>query len=404
MKKNTGKLKFSKRGEALIGQEMFHLMEQAKKLELDGETVYHLELGEPKRYPPGRVINRTIISLLNCEVGYTSSSGLLSLRQNLATFFSGTYNNEIKAENIVISPANMLIYQILDIVCETKDKVVLFTPAFPSYIASCKYIGLTIHKVPLSIDNGFQLTKESIDKAFSVKPKVIFVNSGNNPTGAVYDEDVLTYLLEQAVRNDCWIVSDETYSMLSYNKYYFSLANLNYEKLIIISSFSKFFCVPGYRIGYAIADQRVTKKLTLSASTLYSCLPIFTQEGIIEGISIMAEFTDDRKKYYRRLSNECIKILENSDYLFCVAPESAFYLFIDIRKLNIDDKTFCSRILEEYRTAVTPGTSFGYKGFVRASISGEVKEVKKGLRQIVLFADELAKYSLKEEIHEVYSH
>ena len=396
MEKNTRDMKFSRRGESLIGQEMFHLLDRAKKLENEGKQVCHLELGEPKRYPPGRVINRTIISLLNCEVGYTSSGGLPHFRQKLAAYFSENFNNQIKFENIVISPANMLISQILDITCETKDKVALFTPAFPTYIASCEYIGVTIHRVPLSVGDSFQITKNSIDMAFSAKPKIIFVNSGNNPTGAVYDEELLKYMLEQAIKRDCCVLSDETYSMLSYNKKYFSLSNLNYEKLIVISSFSKIFCVPGYRIGYAIADPRVVNKIALSSSTLYSCMPIFTQEGIMEGIPIINEFTNDRKKYYKKLSNECLKILNKSEYLACVKPEAAFYLFIDIRKLKIDDKVFCNRILDEYGTAVTPGTSFGYKGFIRASICGEIKEVKKGLQQIVLFANSLGKENLRK--------
>ena len=344
MARKTEDMKFSSRGEALIGQEMFHLLDLAKNLEREGKHVYHLELGDPKNYkgpknyPPGRIINKTIISLLNCDVGYASSSGLLPLRQKLADYYSGQFDKQIKTENIVISPANMLIYQILDIICERNDRVTLFTPAFPSYIASCRYIGATIHKVPLSIDNGFQLTKNAIDEAFFVEPKVIFVNSGNNPTGAVYDEELLKYLLEQAIKHGCWVVSDETYGMLSYNKKYYSMINLDYEKLIIISSFSKVFNIPGYRTGYAIADPRVTNKIALSSSTLYSCLPIFTQEGIIEGISIIDEFAESRRKYYRKLSNECMKILSKSNYLLCATPSSAFYLFIDIRKLKIDDK------------------------------------------------------------------
>lgn len=392
MARKTGDIKFSKRGEALIGQEMFRLLDLSRNLEREGKHIYHLELGEPKNYkgaknyPPGRVINKTIISLLNCDVGYTSSKGLPSLRQKLALYFSENFAKQIKTENIVISTANMLIYQVLDIICETNDRVILFTPAFPSYIASCRYIGATIHQVPLSIDDGFCLTKNNIDKAFSVKPKVIFVNSGNNPTGAVYDQETLKYLLEQAIEHDSWVVSDETYGMLSYQKEYFSMINLEYKKLVVISSFSKVFNIPGYRIGYAIADPIVIDKISLSSSTLYSSLPIFTQEGILDGISIIDNFAKDRKKYYKKLSNECMKILDKSNYLFYVRPESAFYLFIDIRKLKIDDKLFCSRLLEEYRTVVTPGTSFGYEGFIRASFCGNIDDVKKGLRQIVLFA------------------
>ena len=392
MEKQRGDIKFSKRGDALIGQEMFHLLDLSENLERKGKHVYHLELGDPKNYrgyknyPPGRVINRTIMSLLNCDVSYTSSSGLLPLRQKLAFYFSEKFAKEIKIENIVISTANLLIYQILDIACESRDTVALFTPAFPSYIASCKYINATIHKVPLSINDGFELTNKCIDKAFSVRPKVVFVNSGNNPTGAVYDKEALKYLLAQAIKHDCWIVSDETYGMLCYKKEYFSMINLDYEKLVVISSFSKVFNIPGYRIGYAIADPRVANKISLSSSTLYSCLPVFTQEGIIEGISILDKFAADQRKYYKKLSNECMAILNKSNCLSCIAPISAFYLFIDIRKLKTNDRLFCSRLLEEYRTVVTPGSSFGYDGFIRASICGNIDDVKNGLRRIVSFA------------------
>jgi len=395
MPKKPDDIEFSRRGEALIGQEMFHLLDLSKNIERKGKHVYHLELGEPKNfkdpknYPPGRIVNKTIISLLNYDVGYTSSGGLMPLRQKLSDYLSKKFGKQIKTENIVISTANLLIYQILDIICERNNSVALFTPAFPSYIASCRYIGTVMHHTPLSIDNNFQLTKNSIDKAFSVRPKVIFVNSGNNPTGAVYDKKMLRYLLEQAAKQDCWVVSDETYCMLSYNKDYFSLLNLDYQKLVVISSFSKVFSIPGYRVGYAIADPRVVNKISLSSSTLYSCLPIFTQEGAMAGISIMDEFAEGRKKYYKKLNNECMKILSKSNFITCSKPGSAFYLFIDIRKLEIDDRLFCSRLLNECRTVVTPGTSFGYKGFIRASFCGNIDDVKKGLRQIVLFAEAL---------------
>lgn len=380
-------LKFSKRGRSLLGQEMFHILERANELEMEGEKVYHLELGEPKMYPPGRIINKTIMSLLESKVGYSPSGGLLALRKEMASYYSERINKKINYQNVVISPANLLIFQFLDLVCDSNDTVVLFTPAFPTYIAACKYIGVRVSNVPLSSDDGFQFTKKHVDKALSLKPKTIIINSGNNPTGAVYDEEVLNYLLEKAIKKNCWILSDETYGMLSFNKSFFSMLNHNYKKLVIISSFSKIFSVPGYRIGYLIADYTVAEKISLSSSTLYSCLPIFTQEGIIVGSTIMDEFTKEIRKYYKKLSNECIKLINKSKLISCTKPDSAFYLFIDIRKLKMDDKIFCERLLNEFNTAITPGCSFGYKGFVRVSICGKATDVKKGLKQLLLFTD-----------------
>ena len=177
--------------------------------------------------------------------------------------------------------------------------------------------------------------------------------------------------------------------MLSFNKTYFSLLELNYNKIVVISSFSKVFSVAGYRVGYVIADPKVIQKIVLSSSTLYSCLPIFVQEGIQEGLVILDEFTEKRKSDYKELSSECINILQKDIRIGCLAPDSGFYLFIDIRKLGLDDFTFCTRLLEDYGTALTPGSSFGKPGFVRACFCKDINVVKEGLEDLVLFAKTL---------------
>lgn len=392
---STEHLEFSKRGRALIGQEMFHLLDLAKKLEREGKHVYHLELGEPKNYrgpknyPPGRIINKTVSSLLNYDVGYTSPGGLPALRERLGAYVAGKFGKDIRSDNIVISTANLLISQVLDIICDRDDRVVLFTPTFPTYIAVCAYVGTEVRYVPLSVENGFRLTREKIDEAIAYTPKVIFVNSGNNPTGAVYAERNLRYLLDRASALGAWVISDETYGMLSYHKKYFSMLSLEYERLVVISSFSKVFNIPGYRIGYAVGHREMIKKIGLSTSTLYSCLPVFTQEGVLEGIAIIDDFAEERQQYYKKLCKECMNILGMSEYITCSKPESAFYLFIDIRGLEIEDKVFCSTLLDQYHTVVTPGASFGYPGFIRASFCGNVDEVKNGLKNVVMFADAL---------------
>lgn len=387
--KSGNRLSFSKRGTALVGQEMFKILDRASLLEREGNVVCHLELGSPKSYPPGRIINKTITSLLDTKVGYTSSSGLFGLREGLADFFSKKVNKNISYNNVAISPANLLITQLIDIICDPSDNVALFLPAFPTYLASCQYTGLNIKQVILKPENAFKLTRQDIDAAFKLKPKLVIVNSANNPTGAVYDKDVLIYLLDSARKKNCWIISDETYGLLDYNNDFYSLLNLEYNKLIVISSFSKIFSIPGFRIGYAIADKNVIEKITLSSSTLYSCLPIFTQEGALQGINILDEFTAFMKKFYKKLCNECIAILKKAENISYVIPQSAFYIFINIEKTKLDDILFCSRLLDEYHVAVTPGTSFGYKNFVRVAICGDRKMVKEGLRKIVAFSNKL---------------
>ena len=184
-------LDFSNRGRSLVGQKMFSILEQANQYEKKGRVIKHLELGEPDQYAPGRIINKTIISLLEHKVGYAPSGGLSALREGVANYYSKTFKKSFLEENIAISPANMLIYQLLEICCNSGDEVCIFTPGFPTYFAASKYINLKINEVKLDSNDGFQLKRSHIDKALSKNPKVILVNSGNNPTGAVYDNCLL---------------------------------------------------------------------------------------------------------------------------------------------------------------------------------------------------------------------
>ena len=133
---------FSDRGRSLIGQKMFSILDQANQYEKQGRVIKHLELGEPDQYAPGRIINKTITSLLEHNVGYAPSGGLSSLREGIANYYSKNFKKIFSESNIVISPANMLIYQLLEICCNSGDEVCIFTPGFPTYFAASKYINL----------------------------------------------------------------------------------------------------------------------------------------------------------------------------------------------------------------------------------------------------------------------
>lgn len=367
---------------------MFKVLDRASELERNGKTIFHLELGSPKNYPPGRIINKTIQSLLETKVGYTSPAGLPDLRQRIASYISNTYPF-VTVKNVAISTANLLIFQLLDMLCDPGDRVALFLPAFPTYFAACNYTQMRIKSVVLDSNKGFILRKKDIDRAFESKPKLIFVNSANNPSGAVYDENVLEYLIDKAKRHRSWVISDETYASLAYKKEFFSMLNFSYERLAVISSFSKIYSVPGFRVGYAIAHESVIEKLSLSSSTLYSCLPIFTQEGLVQGVSIFDEFSDFMKKKYRITCRQCEQILKKAKRISFTVPDSAFYIFVNIGKLGLSDIQFSNRLLDTHGVAVTPGSSFGCPEYIRIAFCGDTKELKIGLNKLVYFVNNL---------------
>lgn len=385
-------LPFSRRGAALIGQEMFKVLDRARKLEDEGARILHLELGNPRNDPPPEIVEATVAALREGRCGYASSAGLPALRRAIAAHHTERCGRPLDADNVVVSPANLLISQFLDLVCDRGERVVFFTPAFPSYWAAAEHIGLVTGVVPLDPERGFELGIEEVEWAVAARPKAIVVNSANNPTGAVYGQAAMEHLARRCAEEGIWLLSDETYAELCYERPYFSLAALDCPQLVVLSSFSKIFSIPGFRTGYAIADPRVADKLSLSTSTLISCLPIFVQEGCLAGLPVLDDYVAGIKERHARIASECAEAINACSSLSCAAPESGFYIFVDIGDTGLDDFAFAAKLLEERHTAVTPGSSFGeaYRYFIRLAFCGDADDVRQGTERMVSLASELA--------------
>jgi aspartate/methionine/tyrosine aminotransferase len=340
--------------------------------------------------PPDEIYKETINALKNKQTGYTSSSGLLELRDEIARQYSLSQGRELSAEEVIISPANLLISQFMDLVCDRGDRIVFFSPVFPTYLAASSYIGLDAQEVPLDISSGFDLTTKDVDKALFLRPRAIVVNSANNPTGRVYSQHVMEYLARKCDEQGIWLLSDETYANIAFGKPFFSLAGLDHPQLVVISSFSKIFSIPGYRTGYAIANKKVAEKLTLSNSTLYSCSPTFTQLGCLAGLKTLQDYEKKIKLHYKKTTKEIAKIMRSSSIVDFSQPDSAFYFFVDIFRTSLNDFDFCELLLNQKFTAVTPGSCFGkqFSSFVRIALCGNIEDVKEGVFRFVELVEE----------------
>ena len=385
-------LRFSARGDALIGQEMFKVLDRARKIEEGGGKVIHLELGNPRLPPPPGLVEATIQTLQRHDVGYTYSGGLPLLRQTIAKRYRDAHHCAVTEANIVVSPANFLINQFLDLVCDRGDRVVFFTPAFPTYWAAAAHIGLKVDEVALDPASGYDLTTADVDAAIALRPRAILINSANNPTGAVYAREVLDYLAARCAQAGIWILSDETYGDIAYGRNFYTLAEAGARHIVVMCSFSKIFSVPGYRLGFAVAAPDIVEKLSLSVSTQLSCLPIFTQLGCVEGLKVIDDYTHALRERFATTNAECAKIINESNVLQCSNPAAGFYVFVDLASLDIDDMAFCQRLLDECSVAVTPGRSFGpaYKHHIRIATCGEWPAVQEGVMRTIEMSRRLA--------------
>jgi aspartate/methionine/tyrosine aminotransferase len=382
---------FSVRAERLIGQEMFKVMDRSHALEREGQRIYHLELGNPRMPPPPEIMEATYQALQAKQVGYAPMAGVRELREAIAQQIVRKTGRRIDGDSVAISPANLLISQFLDLACDSGDRVVLFTPAFPSYWAAAAHIGLEVVPISLSPRNGFHLEESQIAAALAARPKAIIINSANNPTGAVYTPSTLSLLARKCEEERVWLLSDETYAELAFGRPFFSLTSCESPQLVVISSFSKVFSIPGYRVGFAAAHPVVVEKLALSTSTLISCLPIFTQVGCLAGLSVLDRYTEGIRAQCQRVTSACADLINRSGMIRCAMPDSGFYLFLDISRTGLDDVAFCARLLEERQTAVTPGRSFGVgcESSIRIATCGQEDDVMEGIRRVVALAVEL---------------
>jgi aspartate/methionine/tyrosine aminotransferase len=370
---------------------MFKVMDRAQVLERQGHRVYHLELGNPRMAPPSQIIEATMDALRAKQFGYAPMAGVKELREALAARYASLTGQALTDSHVVISPTNLLIHQFLDITCDPGDRVLVFTPAFPSYWAAASHLGLQVIAQPLAQGDGFHLTRKAVDAALATEPQAIIINNANNPTGALYSPAILRDLVDRCEQAGIWLLSDETYADLTFDQSFVTLASSRAGQVVAISSFSKVFSIPGFRTGYAVAHEAVAAKLALSNSTLYSCLPAFTQLGCLAGLAVLDDYVSDIRARCIRLIGSCYDRIDRSGVLRCNRPESGFYLFVDITETGLDDVTFCRRLLDECQTAVTPGRSFGeaYSSFIRLATCGREEDVLEGVSRTIAFAQDL---------------
>ena len=371
----------------LVGQEMFFILDRAKQIEQSGGKVRHLELGDPELAADSLILDRTSEYLKKGHYHYTSSAGEECLKKALSTLIKNNLREDVNYSNISVAPANFLITNFLSLVCDNEDTVFILTPAFPTYFASARMLGLNVVEFPCFPENGYIPDDSVFDKLEKTKPKAILINSANNPTGAVYSKKFLLKLATFAKDKNIWLLSDETYSLLTYEDKFYSLLGFNYDKLVVISSLSKIFSIPGYRLGFQVSQSvEFNSYSNKFLSTTLSCCPPFLQLGcssFLENKARVDQVIENVNKEYRYRINFLFDNIPKLEGLI-KKPKSAFYLFIPISK-NSDGNKFCLDLLNEEKVAVTPGISFGkdFSSFLRVAFCGVFDDIKYGLNSIV---------------------
>ena len=345
------------------GVRPFYVMEllaRAGQLEAEGRSVLHLEVGEPDFPTPQPIIDAGIRALRQLKTHYTPALGLPELRQSIADYYQQKFNIEIDPRRVIVTPgASGALQLALSVLVDTGDNVLLTDPGYPCNRNMIKLLGADSNIVPVSADTQFQMHAEHIARHWDEKSVAAMIASPSNPTGTMIQQQELINLIAAVDAAGGHLIVDEIYQGLVYSED--DLTALSFSNdVFVINSFSKYFGMTGWRLGwmlvpdeYVDAIDRVAQNLFLAASTLaqYAALVAF-EPGTIE-------ILDRRVEKFRERRDYLLPVLREMGFHIPVEPVGAFYIYADCSAITQNSFEWTRSLLEDEAVALTPGIDFG---------------------------------------------
>ena len=354
-----------------------------------------LGVGEPDFETPWHIVDEGIYSLEKGKTYYTSNSGLMELRTEICKWYARKYDVHFDPakECIITVGGSEGIDLALRALINAGDEVIIPEPSYVSYVPCATLTGAVPVIIDLKNENSFKLTAAELEEHITDKSKVLILSFPNNPTGAIMTREDLEPIAELAIKHDLYVISDEIYSELTYTEEpHCSIASLPgmEERTIVINGFSKAYAMTGWRLGYAMAPQAICKQMTKIHQFCIMCAPTTSQYAAIEAlrdgdkdIASMCKSYDERRRYlFKRFSDMDMPAFE---------PLGAFYIFPSIQKFGLSSDDFATKLLENQKLAVVPGTAFGDsgEGFIRISYAYSIDQLREAVDRIEKFVSGL---------------
>jgi len=356
----------------------FVVMDLVKEAQKYSDTI-HFEIGQPDLAPSQKVQEAMQRAITKQKFGYTETLGLLELREKIAMHYKRDYGLEIDPNLILITPGTsnaFLIAYLLTL--ESGDKLGISDPGYPCYKNFGVIVDAKVEAIGIDSSTNFELTPKHLEDR---DLKALHISSPSNPTGNLYSNESLQNLIEYCDSEDISFISDELYHGLVYDKEAKSALSFS-KNAIVINGFSKYFSMPGVRLGWMILPEHLIKPAERIAQNLYLSAPTISQYGALEAfdyeyLAKTKEIFKERRDYLYSELNKLFKIESK--------PDGAFYLWCDISKYSQDSVAFSQEILQKLHIAVTPGIDFGNNNTntkLRFAYTREIKHLKEGVERL----------------------
>lgn len=353
-----------------------------------------LGVGEPDFDTPWHIREEGIYSLEKGRTFYTSNAGLKELKIEICNYLKRKFEIEYSYEDevLVTVGGSEAIDIALRAVVNPKDEVIIPQPSYVSYLPCAVLADAVPVIVKLKEEDEFRLTKQQLLDSITEKTKVVILPFPNNPTGAVMRRKDLEEIAQVIIEKDLLVISDEIYSELSYGERHVSIASLPgmKERTILINGFSKSYAMTGWRLGYATGPAEIIKQMLKIHQFAIMCAPTTSQYAAVSALQNGDKDVEQMREAYNQRRRYLVHALREMG-MECFEPFGAFYVFPSIKKFGMTSEEFASRLLQEEKVAVVPGTAFGDcgEGFLRISYAYSLEDLKKALERLERFVRKL---------------
>ncbi|SEV82409.1 aminotransferase class I/II-fold pyridoxal phosphate-dependent enzyme [[Clostridium] fimetarium] len=353
-----------------------------------------LGVGEPDFDTPWNVREEGIYSLEKGRTFYTSNSGLKELRVEICNYLDRKYDLHYDPleETLVTVGGSEAIDAALRAMVDPGDEVLIPQPSYVSYLPCAVLADAVPVIINLKAENNFKLTKEELIESITEKTKILILPFPNNPTGATMDKEELAELVPIIIEHDLFVISDEIYSELTYKGKHTSIGSFPgmKERTIVINGFSKAFAMTGWRLGYAVGPAEIINQMTKIHQFAIMCAPTNSQFAAIEALKNCDEDVNKMVEAYNQRRRYLLNAFKEMG-IECFEPHGAFYVFPSIKKFGMTSEVFATKLLQDEKLAVVPGTAFGDcgEGFLRISYAYSLENLKTGLERIRRFVERL---------------
>lgn len=370
----------------------FHVMEllaRARELEAQGRSIVHMEIGEPDFPSPQPVIDAGVAAIKSGDIHYTPAAGLPELRQGISRYYRDHYRASVPWERIIVTPGSSgALLLAMGVLVNPGSEVLMTDPGYPCNRNFVLFAGGVPRGIPVGPESGYQLTPQTLEAHWGANTAGAIIASPSNPTGTVVPPDALQAMIDLAAARGARLVLDEIYHGLTYGGEPTSALALS-EDVFVINSFSKFFGMTGWRVGWLVAPEAFVRDAEKLAQNIFISAPGPAQYAALAAFSSETlAILEQRRREFQARRDYLLPALRALGFDIPVTPEGAFYLYAGCGRFTDDSDRFCRELLEQAGVAITPGVDFGShlpQRHVRFAYTTSMANLEEGVERLRRF-------------------